>query len=46
MAMLPLVARGEAIGAVELYWRTGTTLAEARLGLGRSLAQAAANARR
>jgi diguanylate cyclase (GGDEF)-like protein len=42
MAMLPLVARGEAIGAVELYWRTGTSPEEARLGLGRSLAQAAA----
>jgi diguanylate cyclase (GGDEF)-like protein len=42
MAMLPLVARGEAIGAVEMYWRTGTSAADARLGLGRSLAQAAA----
>jgi diguanylate cyclase (GGDEF)-like protein len=42
MAMLPLVARGEAIGAVELYWRTGTSPQEARLGLGRALAQAAA----
>ena len=42
MAMLPLVARGEAIGAVEMYWRTGTSPEEARLGLGRSLAQAAA----
>jgi len=42
MAMLPLVARGEAIGAVELYWRTGTSPEEARLGLGRALAQAAA----
>ena len=42
MAMLPLVARGEAIGAVELYWRTGTSPEDARLGLGRSLAQAAA----
>ena len=42
MAMLPLVARGEAIGAVELYWRTGTSPVAARLGLGRSLAQAAA----
>jgi len=42
MAMLPLVARGEAIGAVEMYWRTGTSPEAARLGLGRSLAQAAA----
>ena len=42
MAMLPLVARGEAIGAVELYWRTETSPEDARLGLGRSLAQAAA----
>jgi diguanylate cyclase (GGDEF)-like protein len=42
MAMLPLVARGEAIGAVELYWRKATSPEEARLGLGRSLAQAAA----
>jgi diguanylate cyclase (GGDEF)-like protein len=42
MAMLPLVARGEAIGAVELYWRKSTSAEEARLGLGRSLAQAAA----
>jgi diguanylate cyclase (GGDEF)-like protein len=42
MAMLPLVARGEAIGAVELYWRTRTSPEDARLGLGRSLAQAAA----
>ena len=42
MAMLPLVARGEAIGAVELYWRSATSPEEARLGLGRSLAQAAA----
>ena len=42
MAMLPLVARGEAIGAVEMYWRTGTSPEEARLKLGRSLAQAAA----
>jgi diguanylate cyclase (GGDEF)-like protein len=42
MAMLPLVARGEAIGAVEMYWRTGTSPEDARLGLGRALAQAAA----
>jgi diguanylate cyclase (GGDEF)-like protein len=42
MAMLPLVARGDAIGAVELYWRTGKSPEEARMGLGRSLAQAAA----
>src|SRR5262249_38290229 len=42
MAMLPLVARGEAIGAVEMYWRTSTSPEDARLGLGRSLAQAAA----
>jgi diguanylate cyclase (GGDEF)-like protein len=42
MAMLPLVARGEAIGAVELYWRKGTSREEGRLGLGRALAQAAA----
>ncbi len=42
MAMLPLVARGEAIGAVEMYWRKGTSPEAARLGLGRSLAQAAA----
>src|SRR6185503_2218899 len=42
MAMLPLVARGEAIGAVELYWRKGTSREEGRLGLGRALAQSAA----
>jgi diguanylate cyclase (GGDEF)-like protein len=42
MAMLPLVARGEAIGAVELYWKSETWAEDARLGLGRSLAQAAA----
>ena len=42
MAMLPLVARGEAIGAVEMYWKTATPREDARIGLGRSLAQAAA----
>jgi diguanylate cyclase (GGDEF)-like protein len=42
MAMLPLVARGEAIGAVEVYWSDARRILAHDLGLARALAHEAA----